>query len=97
MLANGWQIYFNPPGCALPPHPAGDAVCNEVLMARNGPTDWARLMEPLPFFDGFKHFLQVGAVGEWGVGASDGEAVALRSCARLVTKPVLRTACFAAA
>ena len=26
-----------------------------------GPTDWHKLLEPLPFFEGFKHFLQVGA------------------------------------
>ncbi|GAB4823165.1 hypothetical protein N2152v2_010211 [Parachlorella kessleri] len=37
----------------------GNAVCNEILGPRNGTTEWARLTEPLPFFDGFKHFLQV--------------------------------------
>ena len=41
--------------------PAGDEVCGEIL-SRGGPapTDWSRLLEPLPFFELFKHFLQVG-------------------------------------
>ena len=36
-------------------------MCKEVLSApTNGsPTDWGRLMEPLPFFDAFKHYLQI--------------------------------------
>ena len=38
---------------------AGNTICNEILVPRNGTTEWARLTEPLPFFDGFKHFLQV--------------------------------------
>jgi hypothetical protein len=29
-----------------------------VLSRGGGPTDWAQLLEPLPFFEGFKHFLQ---------------------------------------
>jgi hypothetical protein len=37
-------------------------VCAQVLgRPAPGPTDWHKLLEPLPFFEGFKHFLQVGA------------------------------------
>lgn len=53
---------------------AGDEVCNDIL-SRGGPapTDWSRLLEPLPFFELFKHYLQVGRGGrehwrgrQWG-------------------------------
>ncbi|PSC74388.1 nuclear poly(A) polymerase 1 [Micractinium conductrix] len=38
----------------------GEAVCGKILSSGGqAVTDWARLLEPLPFFDGFKHFLQV--------------------------------------
>lgn len=43
-------------------HPsAGDEVCGEIV-SRGGPapTEWSRLLEPLPFFELFKHYLQVG-------------------------------------
>jgi hypothetical protein len=41
-------------------------VCGLVLAHGSGGalTDWSKLLEPLPFFEGFKHFLQVG-VGGW--------------------------------
>lgn len=37
-------------------------MCGEIL-SRGGPapTDWSRLLEPLPFFELFRHFLQVKA------------------------------------
>lgn len=52
------------PPARLPP--AGDEVCGLVLAHGSGGalTDWSKLLEPLPFFEGFKHFLQVG-VGGW--------------------------------
>lgn len=44
-------------------------MCNDVL-SRGGPapTEWSRLLEPLPFFELFKHYLQVGQGGR-GSGA----------------------------
>jgi hypothetical protein len=42
------------------PQCAGDEVCSQILARPSaGPTEWERLLEPLPFFEGFKHFLQV--------------------------------------
>lgn len=42
----------------------GDEVCGLVLAHGSGGalTDWSKLLEPLPFFEGFKHFLQVEVV-----------------------------------
>ncbi|KAL4432581.1 hypothetical protein ABPG77_000518 [Micractinium sp. CCAP 211/92] len=41
----------------------GDEVCGQILSRTGpGPTDWGKLLEPLPFFEGFKHFLQVEVV-----------------------------------
>ncbi|EFN55520.1 hypothetical protein CHLNCDRAFT_23208 [Chlorella variabilis] len=38
----------------------GDEVCGRIMTHNgSGLTDWAQLLEPLPFFEGFKHFLQV--------------------------------------
>ncbi|PRW58063.1 nuclear poly(A) polymerase 1 [Chlorella sorokiniana] len=42
-----------------------DEVCSEVL-SRGGaaPTAWSRLLEPLPFFELFRHFLQVEVLAD---------------------------------
>lgn len=55
-------------------------MCGQIL-SRPGPapTEWSRLLEPLPFFEGFKHFLQVGLggwVGGWLVPALVGATAA---------------------
>lgn len=41
----------------------GDEVCGQIL-SRGGAalTEWGKLLEPLSFFEGFKHFLQVEVV-----------------------------------
>lgn len=48
------------PSALLPTLPAaGDEVCGQILSRTGpGPTNWGKLLEPLPFFEGFKHFLQ---------------------------------------
>lgn len=52
----GADLLHLSPACS----PAGDEICTEMLTkaATNGCTEWERLMEPLPFFEGFRHFLQ---------------------------------------
>ena len=38
----------------------GKAVCEEILLRRKAPvTNWAKLLEPLPFFELYKMYLQV--------------------------------------
>jgi poly(A) polymerase Pap1 len=38
----------------------GKTVCDEILLATApSPTNWSRLFEPLPIFEGFKHYLMV--------------------------------------
>ncbi|KAH7623746.1 putative Nuclear poly(A) polymerase 4 [Nannochloris sp. 'desiccata'] len=38
----------------------GKTVCDEILLATApSPTEWSRLFEPLPIFEGFKHYLMV--------------------------------------
>lgn len=41
----------------------GDEVCSEIL-AKQSVTEWSRLLEKLPFFEGFKHFLMVEVVAD---------------------------------
>ncbi len=50
------RFLTGPPPCPAPC--AGEEVCAQVLSRGGGATDWAQLLEPLPFFEGFKHFLQ---------------------------------------
>lgn len=39
---------------------SGNTVCEEILQAKSpGTTEWSRLLEPLPIFEGFKHYLMV--------------------------------------
>lgn len=47
--------------CALLKLYLGKAVCDEILLPANSSptTDWSRLFEPLPIFEGFKHYLMV--------------------------------------
>jgi hypothetical protein len=58
-----------------------------------GPTDWRKLLEPLPFFEGFKHFLQVGAAAV-AVATAPLCSLARRSMARF--SGVIHTACVCA-
>ena len=63
------------------------------MLSRGGPapTDWVALLEPLPFFEGFKHFLQArrpGAAAWAGSWAAPGAADCRQlSACQLAAKP----------